>query len=93
MKTKTAWKIAQQVSLKGADNWGKGWTSEELELVVGCLDLPVAEVADALGRTVYAVSTVRGLLEAGVKVGSDRKPAKQEVGYDFITTFPLGWND
>jgi hypothetical protein len=89
------WKQQQERSLETAANWGKGWTSEELELVVTFGEEPVVEVARALGRTVYAVSTVRGLLEAGQPVGggNGRKPEKAEPSWDFVTTFPPGWND
>jgi hypothetical protein len=90
-----SWEQQQERSLEAATNWGKGWTSDELELVVTFRDEPVVEVARALGRTVYAVTTIRGAIEAGKPVGggAGRKPRREEPSYDFVTTFPPGWND
>ena len=92
---KTAWVISQDVSLETAVNWGKGWTSEELEFLAEFPEVPTLELAEAMGRTVYAVSNVRQALERGEKVGSVReKPReKREIVFDFVTTFPLGWDD
>lgn len=63
-----AWTIAQNESLLTAENKGKHWTTWELELVSETMSAKTAEVADLLERTVYAVSTMRGLIRDGYTV-------------------------
>ena len=60
-----AWHLAQIESPKSATRWGKGWTTAELELVETTMDEKVSTVASVLERSLYAVSTMRGLVRDG----------------------------
>ena len=60
-----AWKTSQIESLESATNWGMHWDLDDLNLVANSMDETVALVAEVLERTVYAISTIRGLIRAG----------------------------
>lgn len=75
--TTTAWTRSQADSLPLASYNGKGWTDKEVEFLQKTVGDPVREVAAALGRTIYGVSSARGVLNRGLFLGSDR-PASGE---------------
>lgn len=72
-----AWTLSQANSLPDADNWGKGWTLADIEILEVFRDEPTAAVAEALGRTVYAVSNARQLFDAG-KLRANNAPAPRK---------------
>jgi hypothetical protein len=55
----------QQATLEGATKWGEVWTTSDLQFVEAFADLPDAEVARALGRTLFAVQTIKHAIRAG----------------------------
>jgi len=85
----------QQASLKTAHRWGDTWTSADLEFLAACPEIPVAELAAALGRTVYAVSCARTTLaddRPRAAATSRRKPARPAQTWTFIgDDVPPGW--
>ena len=60
-----AWKTSQIESLESATNWGLSWDIEDLNLVANSMEESVALVAEILERTVYSISTIRGLIRSG----------------------------
>ena len=89
-----SWKLAQEKSLLTASKLGEGWTLADLNLVAEWKDEPVAVVAELLHRSVYSITAIRQAIEAGTAGSQRNQPAKrEEPSYDFVTTFPLGWND
>ena len=75
--TVDAWTLSQANSLPDADNWGKGWTLADIEVLETFRDYPTAEVAEHLGRTVYAVANARQLFDAG-KLHPNNAPAPRQ---------------
>jgi len=72
MATST-WTIRTQESTRAtATRNGEAWTSRDLDLVTACDDVPDAEVAQALGRTLYAIQSIRHAIAVGRNVGSTR---------------------
>lgn len=62
----------QRATLANATRNGEGWTTRELEFVTAFRDEATdAEIALALGRTLYAVQTIAKAIDAG-KAGSTR---------------------
>lgn len=57
----------QAASLALAAAHGDPIKIADLELVEATLDLPVSEVAEALGRTYWATTTMRRLVREGVE--------------------------
>jgi len=55
----------QAASLATAASYGAPITVADFNLVEATLDLPVAEVAEALGRTYWATGTIRRLIREG----------------------------
>lgn len=88
-------KRAQARSLLTADHWGEPWSPGEIEIVQEFLDVPVEEVAETLGRTVYAVYNARLALARGLALGGgERRRRPQERAYTFIgDDCPPGWRD
>lgn len=77
----TEWTRRTQAATKAtATRNGEGWTSRELEQVSTAVETD-AEVAKRLGRTLYAVQTVRHAIAAGKAVGSTRQPAMSYRGW------------
>ena len=60
-----AWTLSQTESLESATRWGLNWTMNEIELVETTMDEKVSTVASVLERSLYAVSTMRGLVRDG----------------------------
>lgn len=71
------------------------WDGEDVEMVsVMGTEVPVEELALALGRTVYAVENVKQALREGTKVGGGRRrsEAAQTPSYTFLgDDVPPGW--
>jgi hypothetical protein len=86
----------QEVSIPLARNHGEGWSPSDVAVVAEAPAITV-DLAEALGRTEYALQNVRQLLRNGGHVGSSRvapvRPLSERV-YTFIgDDVPPGWND
>lgn len=55
----------QATTIATATKWGEVWTTSDLEMVEAFADLPDAEVAIALGRTLFAIQTIKHAIRAG----------------------------
>lgn len=82
---------AQARTLGTAVNWGEGWAKDELEIVASFPDETAEELARTLGRTVYAVQSVREALAKGLVDATGRRRPKPAPAFRF--TFAAGWND
>lgn len=72
------------------------WAVTEVELVVETRDIPAEEVAETLGRTLYAVQWARHAVDHGIPVGGGKAPveatSRQARTYTFIDgDVPEGW--
>lgn len=65
-----AWTLSQTESLESATRWGLNWTMDEIELVETTMDEPVFLLATILERSVYSVSTMRGLIRDGYSLST-----------------------
>lgn len=84
----------QQDTLVVADAWGEPWTEGEVQLLMECKDdVPLFEIAEALGRTYYAVmAKVQHLLKGGHNGQGARKPGRPVLPYDHgFTIIPDAW--
>lgn len=72
-----AWTIkTQNATTITAINHREGWTNEELEFVVAFGGtVSDAELAITMGRTLFAIQTIRHAIRAGRPVGSARVAA------------------
>lgn len=71
----TSTQRAQALSLLNANRRGQEWTLADLEMLEAFAELPNAELAEALGRTLYAVWTAKHAL-AGKPRTSRKAQAK-----------------
>lgn len=63
----------QRATLATATRNGEGWTSADLAFVTAFApDTTDADIALALGRTLYAIQTIRHAIDAGRATGSTR---------------------
>lgn len=74
------------------------WAQVEVDLVIETRDIPAVEVAEALGRTLYAIQWARHALDTGLPLGGGNEPAKPASSRDRAYTFigddvPPGWRD
>lgn len=60
-----------------ATHHGEGWTSRDLEFVAAFPEATNAELALTLGRTLFAISSIKQAILDGTAVGSDREPARE----------------
>jgi hypothetical protein len=85
----------QQASLTTADNWGDSWTSADLDFLAGCPEIPAHELAEALGRSLYAVHLARRALadRPATALTSRRRPTpRPQRTWTFIgDDVPEGW--
>ena len=88
--TNASTRQAQARTLPTAVHWGEDWGKGEIEMVAGFPEETAEELARALGRTVYAVQSLRERLAKGL-VASDGRPVRQAPAFRF--TFAKGWND
>lgn len=93
---------AQGRTLVEATARGERWEVEDLDFVVALTDTERDEdIALALGRTLCSIWAIQHRLRnegvEGVRAEfveqARRREASREVGFDFVTTFPVGWND
>lgn len=77
----TEWtRRTQDATRASATRTGEGWTTQELEFVTTFAgDTTDAELALSLGRTLYAIQSIRHAIEAGKVTGSTR--ARANAGY------------
>ena len=82
---------AQARSLATAVAWGEEWGKQEIEMVAAFPDETAEELGRALGRTVYAVQSIREALHKGLvdATGARRRREPEPFGF----TFAKGWND
>ena len=69
----------QALSLNVAGNRGEGWDQDDVNFVAAWTGPITLELAEALGRTEFALQSVRQLLRNGQKAGSDRHVARPIV--------------
>lgn len=56
----------QQATLFSASNWGEGWTSRDIDFVIAFQDSASdTELALALGRTLFAVQSIKNAIRHG----------------------------
>lgn len=93
---------AQAATAPKASRHRVGWTQHEIAQLED-RTMRDAQLAEKLGRTYYAITTARHLLATGASLGggqesataaaSRRRRASEAIGYDYVTTFPPGYND
>lgn len=77
-----AWTIKTQGETKiTADNHGETYTNEELEMIVAFGDEPIKELATTLGRTYFAISTMKAMIAAGKIAAPARRIAASDRPY------------
>lgn len=88
---------SQGRTLGSAKNHQEPWASVEIEWVVETRDVPAEEVAEILGRTLYAVQNARYALDHGIPIGggsAPQAPTSRQRTYTFVgDDVPPGWND
>lgn len=88
---------AQGRTLGSAKNHREPWAVTEVELVIETREVPAAEVAETLGRTLYAVQWARHAVDTQLPIGggvAPQTPASRQRAYTFIDgDVPPGWND
>lgn len=79
----TEWtRRTQNATREIASNNGEGWTIADLEFVTTFTnDATDAEIAITLGRTLYAIQSLRVALDAGKRVGSTRTKVSAYRGW------------
>lgn len=63
-----------------ADNHRERYTQDELDMIVAFPDEPISELATTLGRTYFAISTLKAMIAAG-KITASTKIAKSDQPY------------
>lgn len=86
----------QATTLANADRWGEVWTTQDLEFVEAFASLPDAEVAIALGRTLFAIQTIKhairaGRVSAGEGVARRRRVRDAGAYRGWVETMGDGW--
>jgi hypothetical protein len=78
---------------------GEAWDAESLEMVIAFTnEVTDEDLAFTLGRTLASITNIQyRLRHEGVDpvraAYAARNVVAREVGYDFVNTFPVGWND
>lgn len=91
-------------TLNEATSHRERWTTDDLEFVVAFTEESSdEELALTLGRSLASIWNIQYRIRSegveGVRADVARAMARRaaaarpEVGYDFVTTFPVGWND
>lgn len=88
-------------TLATATSHRERWTVEDLDFVVAFTEeVRDEELALTLGRSLASIWNIQfRIRHEGVEGVRDdvrraqARVASREVGYDFVTTFPPGWND
>lgn len=90
---------AQGRTLVQATNHREPWAQVEVDLVIETREIPAEEVAETLGRTLYAIQWARHALDAGLPLGGGHGPSEapsspRQRAYTFIDgDYPPGWMD
>ena len=58
-------RTTQNATTVTAENHGERYTAEEIEMIVTFGDEPIADLAVTMGRTYFAIGTLKGLIAAG----------------------------
>lgn len=82
---------AQARTLATAVAWGEEWGKQEIEMVAAFPEETAEELARALGRTVYAVQSVRERLAQGLVDATGARRRREPEPFRF--TFAKGWRD
>lgn len=82
---------AQARTLATAVAWGEEWGKHEIEMVAAFTDETAEELARALGRTVYAVQSIREALHKGLVDAQGARRRREPEPFTF--TFAKGWRD
>jgi hypothetical protein len=82
---------AQARSLPTAVAWGEDWAHDDVQLVAAFPDLTAEELGLAVGRTVYAVQSLRERLAEGAYGADGRRRPVPAPAFRF--TFAKGWRD
>lgn len=82
---------AQARTLPTARHWGEEWGKGEVAMVAGFPEETAEELARALGRTVYAVQSIREKLAKG-ELDADGRRRRATEAQSFFT-FAAGWRD
>lgn len=101
MSTSASRIARQSETIETASAWGEPWTPDEVQFVREHTDIESdADIAFVLDRTLYAVENLQHRLHnGGVDLDASRATRGEQVRplsnrtYDFVTTFPEGWND
>lgn len=89
--TNASTRKAQERTLPLARNWGEGWGQGDIQLVQGFPECTAEELGEALGRTVYAVQSVRQAIQEGRVTSDGRRRPLPAPAHRF--TFAKGWRD
>jgi hypothetical protein len=81
----------QKDTLNGATRKGEEWSALENEFLSECRDLPQVEVAEALGRTLYAVANQYSRLERDWSPVSNPRAYLDSVGWAFPVEPATPW--
>jgi hypothetical protein len=90
MPTNSSTLEAQARTLETAVHWGEAWTKFEVDLAIDP-EFKIEEVALALGRTVYAIQSIREAVRLGEVDASGRRRSKPQPAFRF--QFGKGWRD
>ncbi len=72
----------QAVTIANASKHGEGWTSADLEFVTAFSDdVTNEELALSLGRTLFAIASIKQAIAEGTAKGSDRRPVTAYRGW------------
>lgn len=101
----TAWYTEnQERTAVVADAHREPWEADDLDFVVAMTsDASDTEIALALGRTLHAITDIQWRIKregiAAVRAGyapramTEARRVASAPTYDFVSTFPPGWND
>ena len=72
----------QETTRVGATRNGDGWTTQDLAFVTAFAPTTTdADIAIALGRTLFAIQTIRHAIDAGKAIGSTRTAPRAYAGW------------
>lgn len=58
-------RTTQDATIVTADNHRERYTQDELDMIVAFPDEPISELATTLGRTYFAITTLKAMIAAG----------------------------
>ena len=75
-------KRIQGETIANANRAGMTYTSNELEMISAFSDDSIADVANAMGRTYFAIQTMKSVIASGkVSASPERRIAKSDIVY------------